>query len=393
MDETVRVHLIREKDRQNLTMRYRDPVTGKHVKKSSGTSNQKEALKLAAQWEAAINESRYRAPLKTTWDQFRDRYEVEHLARLAAGTQDRAKRALDLFEQYMHPRLLRDVTASRISQFQATLRDDRKIEETTIAAHLRHLKAALRWAEGIGIMAKAPKIAMPKRVKGGKLMKGRPITTEEFERMLSKVPEARPKDAGAWKRFLTGLWLSGLRLRESLLLSWDEDADFAVDLSGRHPRFRIAGKAQKSGQAQLLPMTPDFAEWLLDTPEEDRQGLVFSLSDDRTGRPLGARAVGDTISRIGEKAQVLVDKAKRKYASAHDLRRGFGTRWAKRVMPATLQLLMRHADIATTTGFYVGISADEVASDLWANYAQSVQEGTGLGAMTQSPARNRAVRD
>jgi len=32
-----------------------------------------------------------------------------------------------------------------------------------------------------------------------------------------------------------------------------------------------------------------------------------------------------------------------KYASAHDLRRSFGTRWAKRVMPVVLQKLMRHS--------------------------------------------------
>jgi hypothetical protein len=76
----------------------------------------------------------------------------------------------------------RDVTASRINQFQAALRDDRKIEETTIAAHLRHLKAALRRAEGIGIMAKAPKIAIPKRAKGSKPMRGGPLVLEQSER-------------------------------------------------------------------------------------------------------------------------------------------------------------------------------------------------------------------
>jgi len=40
---------------------------------------------------------------------------------------------------------------------------------------------------------------------------------------------------------------------------------FAVDLSGRRPRFKIKGEAQKSGQDELLPMTPDFAELILRT--------------------------------------------------------------------------------------------------------------------------------
>ena len=50
------------------------------------------------------------------------------------------------------------------------------------------------------------------------------------------------------------------------------DAPFAVDLSGRRPRFRIKGEAQKSGQDELLPMTPDFAEFLLQTPESRAAG-------------------------------------------------------------------------------------------------------------------------
>ena len=54
-----------------------------------------------------------------------------------------------------------------------------------------------------------------------------------------------------------------------------------------------------------------------------------------------------------------------KYASAHDLRRSFGNRWAKRVMPAVLQQLMRHESIDTTMGYYVDLDADELAEDLY----------------------------
>ncbi len=37
-----------------------------------------------------------------------------------------------------------------------------------------------------------------------------------------------------------------------------------------------------------------------------------------------------------------------KYASAHDFRGSFGERWAKIVMPAVLQRMMRHKSILTT---------------------------------------------
>ena len=53
-------------------------------------------------------------------------------------------------------------------------------------------------------------------------MKGRPITGEEFDRMLAKVPEV-VGDAAAesWRHYLRGLWWSGLRLAESLELFWE----------------------------------------------------------------------------------------------------------------------------------------------------------------------------
>ena len=60
----------------------------------------------------------------------------------------------------------------------------------------------------------------------------------------------------------------------------------------------------------------------------------------------------------------LVPTTVKKYATAHDLRRSFGTRWAKRVMPAVLQRLMRHAEIATTMKYYVTMDADCVADEV-----------------------------
>ncbi len=62
---------------------------------------------------------------------------------------------------------------------------------------------------------------------------------------------------------------------------------------------------------------------------------------------------------------MVVNAADGKTASAHDLRRTFGTRWAKRVMPAVLRKLMRHASIETTMGYYVDLDVDEMADDLW----------------------------
>src|SRR5690606_24298380 len=83
------------------------------------------------------------------------------------------------------------------------------------------------------------------------------------------------------------------------------------------------------------------------------------------------------LSSIGEAAGVVVAQseenqgAKKKHASAHDLRRSFGTRWAARVMPAQLKELMRHTSIDTTMRYYVQTEATELASAVWDAYRKA----------------------
>ena len=80
------------------------------------------------------------------------------------------------------------------------------------------------------------------------------------------------------------------------------------------------------------------------------------------------KRVSRVVSAIGKRAKIIVNKADEKYASSHDLRRSFGTRWARLVKPATLQLLMRHRSIETTMKYYVDLDADDIADELWQGY-------------------------
>jgi len=213
-----------------------------------------------------------------------------------------------------------------------------------------------------------PKFSMPKLQKG---MRGRPITLEEFERMLAKVPEVMgEKSAGSWRFYLRGLWTSGLRLEESLTLRWDPGPGcIEVDFSGEYPMLRIPAEAEKGGQNRLLPMTPEFAEHLEQVPQGRRKGFVFRPLT-KQGEPIARTryAVGPHVSDIGKVARVVTDRTKKKtsYAGAHDLRRSFGFRWSRDLMPAELRELMRHESIETTMKYYVGINADETAKKLWA---------------------------
>jgi hypothetical protein len=88
------------------------------------------------------------------------------------------------------------------------------------------------------------------------------------------------------------------------------------------------------------------------------------------------------------------DKAEGKYASAHDLRRAFGTRWARRVVPAVLQRLMRHANIETTMEYYVGLEADELAEELWRTHAPASRfPAPDAGAPRDCPSNAKTAQE
>lgn len=431
---------------RNLVLRYTDPITGKRRAESAGTTDRKEALLKAGALRDKLREGKYVKPSKVTWQDFTWRYCDEVVPGLAPGTGRKVKTAFNAVERILAPKQLANLKAAQVSHLAAKLRQEGK-SEATIHAYLAHLHAALAWAADVGILRELPKFPKTKRGKGQKIMKGRPITAEEFERMLAAVPkvltgqdrepkirkarkpaakrrqtpkpkkpvDANPAAVAAWEKFLRGLWWSGLRLGESLELSWDSRAGLSVDLNGKRPMLRIRAGSQKSGKEQLCPIAPEFAELLLTVPESDRRGRVFRLVGQAGTEARDLAWVSAVICRIGKAARVKVDeRTKRKpdpkapggaklvnvvkYASAHDLRRSFGFRWSRRILPAELRELMRHADIQTTMRYYVGQEAETTADALWAAYEKANggndwPVGNTRGNTAEIPAESAAPRN
>ena len=143
-----------------------------------------------------------------------------------------------------------------------------------------------------------------------------------------------------------------------------------VDTSGEYTVLMIAAENEKGGRDREYPITPDFEDFLLSTPESERAGWVFTPALHR-GPTRRVDSVSKLLVRLGEKGNVKVDEradgdGERKvvFASAHDLRRAFGHRWAKKVMPMVLKELMRHESVTTTEKYYVGVQAQETARHL-----------------------------
>lgn len=89
--------------------------------------------------------------------------------------------------------------------------------------------------------------------------------------------------------------------------------------------------------------------------------------------------VSRVISRIGRKANIVLqlDDARlgkrKKYASAHDIRRGLGCRLIDHgVLAETLKVIMRHKDFATTERHYGAVrSAESAAKEIAAKLASN----------------------
>ena len=272
--------------------------------------------------------------------------------------------------------------------------------ESTIAGYLAHLKAALNWAVNTGMLSAIPKIKRLKRAKIYKKPKGRAPTDEEFEEILRSVPAVvGDKRAESWRYFLRGLWWSGLRLSEALELSWDRDDKLRIEFQGDKPVLRIPAELEKGHQDRLLLVAPEFVEFLLKIPADERKGWVFDPKAEKVcGERLTLNRVSKIISKIGEKAEVVVHveakSGSTKYASAHDFRRAFGDRWALRVMPPVLMQLMRHESIDTTMRFYVGRSIDATTEVLWEAYRnKSTQNGGKQGGNGEKQQERDSSRD
>ncbi|MCC6492760.1 MAG: site-specific integrase [Pirellulales bacterium] len=386
--QEIKVHVVKYPDRQNLMLRYRCPLTGRHKAKSAGTASEKKALKAAGEWEEALNSGRYAAPSRVTWGAFREKYETEVLAGLAPATQHKTGYMLDVLERILKPERVRDITAARLSHLQAELRKGQKLKgrarrpcsPATVDGYLRTIRAVLALAVEWGYLPAMPKVRSEKRSDAASKAKGRALCGEEFDKMLAAVPrvlKARPNTLGVdvvtpWRHYLQGLWLSGLRLGESLRLYWNREdspsADYLeIDLmSYKRPMLVIPAGSHKGKRDVLLPITPDFAEFLEAVPATQRRGPVFNPEPLRRheGRERRQERVSNTIAAIGRAAGVVVNDSG-KCASAHDLRRSFAKRWAGRVMPHCLMQLMRHREIATTMAYYAGRDAEAVADQVW----------------------------
>ena len=156
MSEEIKVKVHSYGSGRPLSLVYFDPISGKKKAKSSGSTDWREAERLAGELQKELEAGRYVSPSKITWEQFRERYKAEHLASLKPNTVKSATYALDAIETHLNPDRLIKVNAAALSKLQSKLREVRvkeitgkdgktrtveiRVKETSIASALRHIR-------------------------------------------------------------------------------------------------------------------------------------------------------------------------------------------------------------------------------------------------------------
>ena len=123
---------------------------------------------------------------------------------MPANTQDAYNSSLNVFGRECRPKKLSDLSTKRITALGTALRKTGR-SPATVARHYRHLKAVATVGPQGRVAGGCPDVLSSSPCRSlQKGMRGRPITLEEFERMLDKAADVMGAEAAGFMAVLPG---------------------------------------------------------------------------------------------------------------------------------------------------------------------------------------------
>ena len=308
---------LRKSDRNGYVLKFYCPILCKRIRRNCRTRDRREARKIQRECQERLLNGEYQssdgaitaahvvqrsvlpeavaAPGKSvgpTWQECYDRYLdhrrlrvrdeslVEIVSRLGI-----AERILETQQQQSgdpEGLIMAEVaTLDRLEYLQERLlagdecRYDNR-SPNTVNSVMGAMMAFVRFCKGRGWVAELPPV---QKLEAEEVMKGRPITEVEFQRMRDAVSTVVGTDSADSCLFaLDVLWESGFRVGDLMDFSWDNPRHIHPvwpTQTDRLPTIAIPS-SQKNGRVQEIPMLPGLEELLRKVPEHQRTGWVVN---------------------------------------------------------------------------------------------------------------------
>lgn len=488
---------LNDSDKNGYVLKFYCPIHQKRIRKNCGTRDRREARRIQRECRERLVNGSYldsngaiieahesvrdavRSVLANssgegdgadrTWEECLEAYKQKHKRKTRSTSHNDTASRLDIAQRILQARredagLLPEGPVNEFMTLESLeYVQDRLLEgdegrydyraASTVNSMMGAVMGFVRFCAKRGWISAVPPI---EELSVDEVMKGRPVTIDEFERMIDATEQVvgrRSRDS--WQRVLYVLWESAFRIGDVMNFSWDDTKRIHPiwpTQKDRLPTLAIPS-SQKNRKVQEIPMLPGLQQLLEKTSNRDRHGWVVNpepieftirsksdwfqptttdlaalvnhhsnsaiarccrvtettvrkwlqaaeiarpaefdryagdINDDeaaklrkrsersrshtaqRRGRRLTKERVSRIISEIGEAADIVVQQPdkesgrRRKYASAHDLRRGCAQRLINAGVSAeTLKVVMRHKDFRTTERFYGATRAAQSAA-------------------------------
>ncbi|MBC8116325.1 MAG: site-specific integrase [Candidatus Saccharimonas sp.] len=312
---------LRASDRNGFVLKFYCPIVGKRVRKNCGTRDRREARRVLQECRERLLNGQYvdsggaisanqtkavqsksvsvqMAPASAngterglSWQDCYDRYRQFRKSRTRkprslGDAMSRLQIAERIFEADRQERKLPEglfvrecLSLERLEFLQERLLDgdecryDRR-SPNTVNSMVAAVMAFTRHCEQHGWITAVPKL---QKLEVEEVMKGRPITGEELERMLDVTPKIVGQSvASSWQFALRILWESGFRVGDLMNFSWDDERHIHPvwpKRQGQHATVVIPS-SQKNGRVQEIPLLPGLNAVLMTVPEKDRTGWI-----------------------------------------------------------------------------------------------------------------------
>jgi integrase len=305
---------LRRTDRNGYQLKFFCPILGRRIRKNCGTRDRREARRIQRECRDRLLDGKYlasggaitaatepkRLPTASrfigsderTWEEAADLYRAQHKRRVRRKAKEDSDSRLDIARRIFEARrkakclppgvTLREcMTLEALEHLQDQLLDgaeshyDRR-SPNTVNSMLAAIMAFVRYAYDHEWIDRVPPL---RKLDVDEVMRGRPITGEEFERMLDAVPKVvGDGPAEEWRFSLKILWESGFRIADLLDFSWDDIERIHPvwpRRQGQHPTLVIPS-TQKNGKNEEIPLLPGLKKLLDTVPEDQRVGFVVS---------------------------------------------------------------------------------------------------------------------